>query len=174
MEIEKKFLLYEKGRIFANDKYFKNLFLLRLEVLFFGKRIVQSYLSLKKLDNVVDVSGVEPDFKPTEIRLRKYGNKYFLTFKDENVNCSRNEYEIEVSKGVYFKLLKFRKYYLEKIRFVKKVENFLVEFDYYKKFDLVVCEVEVSSRNGLNDIPEFGKFISGVKRYTNRELARKF
>ena len=174
MEIEKKFLLYEKGKILSNKNLIKNTRLLKLKTLIFGKKIIQSYISVAKLSKVIEITKIKPNFKPDEIRIRQYGAKYFLTFKSRQKQFQRQEFEVETTRDTYNKLLQLRKNYLIKNRYIKTINNFKVEFDYYKKFDLLICEIEVNSEKELNKIPQFGKLISGVKKYKNSYLAKHF
>ena len=167
MEIEKKFLLKEDNQVYANKKFFKNLTLLKLQIFLSGKRIVQSYLPLSSLKKLK----TKPNFKPDEIRLRKYGKKYFLTIKSKG-HMKRNEFEKEISKKSYNELIVLENMSLKKIRSLKKINGFNVEIDYYKKISLMTCEVEVENRDELDKIPNLGKEISGNKKYKNKNLAK--
>jgi CYTH domain-containing protein len=167
MEIEKKFLLKEKNVTYANSKFFPNLNFLKLKIILKGKRITQSYLpmsSIKKLN-------IKLDFSPDEIRLRKIGKKHFLTIKSKG-NISRHEFEKQISKEAYKKLIKLRQRSLIKIRLIKIINNHKVEIDYCKKYSLLTCEIEVKSKNDLDKIPNLGKDISSNKKYKNKNLAK--
>lgn len=174
MEIEKKFLLYERGKNFSNKKYFPHIRLTKLKVRLFGKKIIQTYIKLKHLEKVIEISKINLDFKPTEIRIRKYGKEYYLTIKSRQKKFQRKEFEVRISHKVYTKLYKLKDIELRKIRYSKKIEGLIVEFDYYKKLNLLTCEAEVNSKKNLEKIPQLGKLATGIKKYKNSQLAKHF
>lgn len=174
MEIEKKFLLYERGKNFSNKKYFPMIKLIKLETKLLGKKIIQSYINLKHLEKVIKISGIKLNFKPNEIRVRKYGRSYFLTLKFNRKGYQREELEVKIPHNIYSKLYKLKEIELQKTRYAKKMNGMIIEFDYYKKLNLLTCDVEVESEEELQKIPNFGKLVSGIKKYRNSELAKHF
>ena len=146
--------------------------LLKLETIILGKRITQSYLSLDLTKEMFKKLDIKLKFRPNEARVRKYGFEYFLTIKSKG-HTTRHEFEKQITRHIYEELIKFKEKSLKKIRRVKKIDGFNVEVDYYKPLSLMTCEVEVETKKDLDKIPNFGKMISGIKKYKNTSLAKR-
>lgn len=118
-----------------------------------------------------------------EIRIRKWGSKYFLTVKG-NGDISRDEFEIEITKAVYDEffpkvigrtILKTR----YSIPMYDTVQNiaYIAELDIYKNIKYPECTVEVEFETEeeakLFNVPKwFGKEITYDKKYKNKNLAQ--
>ena len=170
MEIEKKFLLKEKERIFANRDFFPQIDALKKDVKMKGRRIIQSYLPINLLEEIEKELEIKVKFKPNEIRLRKIGYKRTITFKSKG-KIKRSEFEKTISKEFYNEYKEKAEKALEKYRLKRIVKNKELEIDYYPKYSLITCEIEVKSERDLKKIPRFGKDISEEKKYSNRNLA---
>jgi CYTH domain-containing protein len=170
MEIEKKFLLKEKEKIFANRNFFPQMDAVKKEVKTKGRQILQHYLPLELLDELKQKLDIKLKFQPNEIRIRKMGWKHTLTFKSKG-KIKRSEYEKSISKEMYKEYKEKAEKSLEKYRLKKPVKGKLIELDYYPKQSLITCEVEVKNMSDLKKIPKYGKDISEEKKYSNRQLA---
>ena len=122
---------------------------------------------------------VKPD--PT-IRIRKYGDDYFLTYKNrvndnKNLNIA-NEYELPINKEVYNNLKsKIEGNVIRKRRYLIDLENDLVaELDIYFEYleGLKTVEVEFKSEEDyLNfEAPSwFSDNVTGDRKYLNSSLS---
>lgn len=126
-----------------------------------NEHIIQAYVS------------VEP-----EIRIRKKGNKYFLTEKSGH-GILRKELEKEISEKEFLDALpKAQNRVLTKTRYYIPYEKYTIELDMYegKNEGLAVCEVEFDSLEEANNFTPpswFGKDVSNDKNYKNKVLAQK-
>lgn len=113
-----------------------------------------------------------------EVRLRKKGNRYFLTVK-KGEGIEREETQIEIPFETYNSLscLQVCKDKVKKTRYEIKDGPYTIELDFYKGNleKLVTAEVE------FNTIEEsksyiapswFGREVTDDKRYKNKNLAR--
>lgn len=116
-------------------------------------------------------------------RVRKYGKKYFLTVK-KGEGLVREEFEKEISKKEFEQILKNHKNILSlyKNRYIVKIDNFIYEFDIFKKDlkNLFLLEVEFKSEKEAENFKIdklFENFIlkdvTEDKRFTNFFLAKK-
>ena len=122
------------------------------------------------------------------IRVRKSGNKYYLTIKSKapksfNVknDIARSEYEIEISKKSFNDLIKickgriiYKTRYFIPYEYNKK--NYIIELDVFKKDlkGLIYAEIEFNSLKEAKNIviPRwFYKEVTGIKKYKNTELS---
>jgi CYTH domain-containing protein len=167
MEIEKKYLIKEKEKnfpcIFDINK-------LKKEIKDKGTTIIQIYLPVKILPEILKEINKKIKFKPNEIRLRKINKRYFLTIKSKG-SLSRNEFEIKITKEIYEKYKKFKQKKLKKIRLKKKYKNKILEFDYYPKNALIVMEIEFKNMNEAKNFKIIGKEITKARKYKARNLA---
>lgn len=170
MEIEKKFLLKEKERIFANRDFFPQMDAIKKEIKMSGEKIIQTYLPLELLEEITKELKIELKFKPNEIRLRKIKNDYTITFKSKG-KIKRSEYEKSISKDIYKKYKLKESKSLEKYRLRKNVKGHFLDIDYYPKQSLITAEVEVKQKKDLKKIPKFGKNVSKEKKYSNTQIA---
>lgn len=169
MEIERKFLIKERNKEYPSEFNIKKL---KQEIIKSGKKITQSYLSKKLIPNVLKKLKNEINFKPSQLRIRKYNNKYFLTIKSSG-GLSREEFEIKISKDYYNELLPLRKKYIKKIRLRKKFKGHMLDIDYYPKYDLLIIEIEFKTVKLANNFETIMKDITLKKKYGNENLATK-
>lgn len=128
------------------------------------KKIDQGYLELLR-------------FKDTELRVRKKGNKYFLTVKEGESIKDRKEYETEITFEAYEILWPLTdSVRIHKIRYKIPDGVNTIELDIYKENleGLVTVEVEFNTHEELMDYspPQwFGREVSDEDGYKNRNLA---
>ena len=130
-----------------------------------GVHIIQGYLIIGKNN---------------EVRLRKKGDKYLLTYKSGGT-LSRKELEIGIPKFIFNILWpKTEGRRIEKIRYSKSLSSGLVlEFDEYfgSLKGLITLEVEFSDEDSANNfmLPEYiqGIDITADMKYKNKNLAIK-
>lgn len=170
MEIEKKFLLKEKEKIYANKEFFPQIDAIKKEIKTKGKKINQSYLPLNLLDEIKEKLSIELKFDPSEIRIRKINDDYTITFKSQN-NIKRSEYEKTISKEFYKKYKLKEEKSIEKYRLKKIIKNNFLEIDYYPIHSLIIAEIELKQTKNLNKIPKFGKDVSKESKYYSFQLA---
>ena len=111
-----------------------------------------------------------------EKRVRKMGNRYFLTEKGEG-DMVRTEIETEIDEKTALELFNSSKtYIIEKTRYYLPHGKYTIELDIYggKHKGLIVAEVEFpSEREALDFEPPkwFGTDITRDKSYKNMVLA---
>ncbi|WP_051904455.1 CYTH domain-containing protein [Hippea jasoniae] len=116
-------------------------------------------------------------------RIRKYGDKYFITLK-KGEGLIREEYETEVQEVVYKNITSSSQnlHSLQKTRFIVEVEGLRYEFDQFKGNleGLVFVEVEFDSLDDANNFkmaeifkPVIIKEVTHLKEFTNANLAKK-
>ncbi|MDA3836620.1 MAG: hypothetical protein PF542_03280 [Nanoarchaeota archaeon] len=171
MEIEKKFLLKQGIKIFANREFFPQMNALKKQIKDKGKRIIQSYLPLELLNEIKEKLTIQIKFQPNEIRLRKVKRKYTICFKSGG-KTKRSEFEKTVSQEFYDEYKPKFIGSLEKYRLRKLVKDNEVDVDYYPKINIITCEMEVENENDLDRIPRFGKDISEDPEFSNKQLAK--
>ena len=158
LEIERKFLV-KKESIPFNLKNFKY------------KKIVQGFIYLNPA-----------------IRLRKSGDKYYLTIKSKSPkklskysDLVRTEYEIAISKKAYKDLLSLclgRIIYKKRYYIPYKCGNktYMIELDIFEKElkGLIYAEIEFKTVKSAYKIkvPDwFYKEVTNIKKYKNTELS---
>lgn len=188
-EIEAKYLLWENGLEFTTPAFLElfNLDHLRLLVNRYGVYIEQGYLDLETGINLARALRLDPDFIPTEFRLRKEGQNncgadtrkkvtgqkdYYLTAKDDGLE-ERGEAELKIEERI------FQKYWdstagkrIRKSRLKHSLSRFKVEFDLYADRDLILAEIEVRSKRELETLVPLGRDVTTDSRYKNYNLAR--
>ncbi len=128
--------------------------------------IEQGYLAVEKGPN------------PAEVRIRKHGRQWVLTVKVGSGEV-REEKEVAISASharSLWPLTRGRR--VKKIRYKIPYRDWSIEVDVYhaKAKGLRVAEVEFSSKSDARRFeapPWFGKEITGVKRYSNVEIAKR-
>lgn len=117
------------------------------------------------------------------IRIRKYGNEYFLTYKSKinttnNVNIA-NEYELPINKEVYEKLKgKIEGNVIIKRRYFIGLDNDLTaELDIYYGYlnGLKTVEVEFINENDYLSFKKPDWFIEDItknRKYINSSLSK--
>ena len=102
-----------------------------------------------------------------EVRVRKKGEKYYLTSKSEG-NLVREEREKEISAETYYSLMQDR-YYLPYGKYIIEIDKYCSRLD-----GLIVAEVEFETEEEANLFapPEwFGREVTYDKRFKNKNLA---
>ena len=167
MEIERKFLIKQKEKVFPCPFEVNQL---KKDIKKKGVEIIQDYLFLEVLQDLKKDLKLKLKFKPNEIRLRKIKNKYTLTLKGKG-SLKRNELEIKIKKDIYEIYKEFSTKSLKKIRLKKRFINRNLEFDYYPKYSLIVMEVEFNNIKEARSFNFNGREITGIDEYKNRNLA---
>ena len=150
LEIEKKYLI-SKASLPKNLNKYKH------------KTITQGYIS----------------FKPV-IRVRQYGNAYYLTLKDSinKSNLTRIEHEIKISKKDYNNLLKkCEGIIIRKERYIIPYKKYKIELDVFKDDykGLHYAEVEFENEKDAKNFVApnwFTKDVTNIKKYNNASLAK--
>jgi len=175
MEIEKKYLIMEKDKAYSTKhlkKIFSSVSKLVYDVFMLGTPIEQGYLPIDEGLKLSEMLGMSVDFNPSEARLRKKGEKNYITFKD-NGGLARNELEVEIEKEVFDKYWKKTKgQRVKKMRLEKAFEGYTAEIDVYTDRNLVVAEIEVPNILIAEKLKPLGKDITNDKEYKNRNLAK--
>lgn len=149
MEIERKFLVDMKKINLKDAK----------EVL----EIKQGYI-LRDIDKTV--------------RVRTSNDKSFITIKGKTNGISRKEfeYEIPLKEGKQLMSNFCNNKFIEKTRYVFKINNKKWELDIFHKKNkgLIIAEIELKNENEKIILPDFiVKEISEDKRYYNSNLLDK-
>ena len=149
------------------------------------KEIEKKYL-VKDIDlskyKYIDITQAYLNTTHPTIRVRKYGNDYFLTYKSR-IQTNKNlkiceEYELPITEEVFKKLIKKREgNIINKRRYIIELENNLkAELDVY--FDnlegLKTVEIEFKTENDSLTFKKPDWFLDDVttnKSYTNSSLA---
>lgn len=167
MEIERKFLIKEKTKVYPCPFKIEEL---KKEIKSSGGKIIQHYLPEKFSKEIFEVLGFKINFKPSDFRIRKYGKHFFITLKSSG-NIRRNEFERKISKEEFQILEKLKTKTVEKIRLEKQYKNKKIEFDYYPKHSLIVAEIEFHSLFEAKKFRTNMKEITGFQEYRNKKLA---
>ena len=158
VEIERKFLIRKNDIKFDYKKYPHD-------------DIVQGFIYLKPA-----------------IRVRKSGNKYYLTVKSKapkslkvSNDIARTEFEIEIRKKAFNDLIKLCKgriiyktrYY---IPYKYGKNTYKIELDVFKNAlkGLIYAEIEFNSLKSAKNIKVpswFYRDVTGIKKYKNTELS---
>jgi len=162
MEIERKFLIQEKGKEYFSPFEISKL---KKEMKKRGKLITQTYLKKKSLPKL------NLSFKPNEFRLREIDNKHYLTIKSKG-SLERHELEENISEETYKNLYKHKKKELKKIRLVKKLKGHTIEFDFYEYNNLITAEIEFKNLKEAKNFKTEMKEITGKKKYSNKRIAK--
>jgi CYTH domain-containing protein len=110
------------------------------------------------------------------VRVRRIGNKGFLTLKGAAQGISRPEleYEIPVSEAEYMLKNFCGDRIVSKTRYLVKIEGFTWEIDEFsgKNTGLVLAEIELETAGQPFSRPNWlGEEVSSDLRYTNARLA---
>lgn len=112
----------------------------------------------------------------TEVRIRQVGDNFFQTVKTGK-GLIRKEIEIEITQQQFEQLWPATENSrLFKKRYLKKMDNFLIELDVYedKLQDLMIVEVEFNSKEeskNFSPLPWFDKEITDDEEYTSKNVA---
>ena len=172
-EIERKYLLFENGKDYSTDAIkvlWSGINELIADVNSNGVLIKQGYIPRELWNEVLEAASVQVNFKINEVRLRKYGDSFYLTIKSKGT-LERGEIEKTVNKDL------FNSYWhrTERMRILKKrlkksYGNHTLEIDVYRDRDLVIAEVELKKTDAK--ITPVGLDITDADKYKNRRLAR--
>jgi len=140
--------------------------------LLLGSTIKQGYLPIEKGKELIKLLGIKFNFDSDVIRLRKENKTYYLTIKSRGL-VSRDELELEVSKGIFEKYWEYTKgRRVEKRRIRIPYADKVLEVDIFTDRDLVLAEIEVDSLDELEHIPNIGIDVTKNKYYANSYLAK--
>ncbi len=167
MEIERKFLLKEKEKIYPStfdiDK-------IKKEIKEYGKLITQHYMPKELIKDILETLEIKIKFTPTELRIRKIKNKYFLTAKTSG-KMKRKEFEKKIDKETFIELKKLKEKTTEKIRLTKRLNEKPIFIDYYPKYSLIIAEMEFPSIKEAKAFKTHMKEITNEEKYKNINLA---
>lgn len=125
-----------------------------------GTRIVQGYIC---------------NDKTRIVRVRIYGNRAFLTIKDEAIGFARHEFEYEIPTDDAETMLKLlcQQPIIDKTRYRYPVDNLCWEIDEFhgENEGLVVAELELPAIDTPFEKPAFvGTEVTDDPRYYNANL----
>ena len=127
-----------------------------------GTRMVQGYLTASQA---------------VTVRVRRAGDRAYLTIKGRTQGISRSEYEYEVPTAEAEELfLLCQTDLVEKTRYRESVGAHVFEVDIFsgKNAGLVLAEIELESETEPFDKPTWlGEEVSFDPRYTNSALSRQ-
>jgi len=175
IEIERKYLLREDGTDLSTPalkELAPSVNALQAKVLAEGTSIVQGYLSIPTSLLMADLIGLNPDFEPTEARLRRKADDRIFTLKGGE-GLARHELEKRVAKEFfeqYWRQTEGRR--IAKRRLELPYQGYIAEIDVYTDRDLMVAEVEVLSIEEASSLIALGKDVTTDPRYKNKNLAR--
>jgi len=177
-EIEKKFLLRENGtdhvtQAELNKLGFESVQELVDTVRNEGEHLDQRYLPLEIGYQIIDNLGEKVDFEIKEARLRDKEGFYNFAIKSDG-NVERDELTFPVSGEFYDTIWEIPTERTSKFRLEVDIGNYTYEIDVYNNMDLILAEVEVTTRDELGNVLSFGKDITYDKSYKNRNLAKRF
>lgn len=110
------------------------------------------------------------------VRVRRAGEKGFITIKGITQGIKRAEYEYEIPLEEAKELLTLCLHLIEKTRHLVKEGNHTWEIDVFKgeNLGLIVAEIELASETEELSLPPWvGKEVSDDPRYYNANLAQK-
>lgn len=175
LEIEAKFLLFEKGqdfRVLSEAPVLGDSRALRQCVREKGEAILQGYFDKSQFAEVIGALGLVIPFTPKEIRLRAYRGEWLLTTKGEG-GLARNELEVPIGRDFFdrwWPLTAGRR--VAKIRWQTVLEGRLLEIDDYQDRDLLTAEITLASAEERQTVPKIGKDVTDDTHYKNKNLAK--
>jgi adenylate cyclase len=111
----------------------------------------------------------------TVVRVRRYGEKAFLTLKGENKGASRSEFEYEIpvveAETILIELC--QKPFIAKTRYCINVGKHIWEIDIFsgENEGLILAEIELSSETEAFEIPNWVTLeVTNDSRYYNSNL----
>lgn len=184
MEIERKFLIRENKNNYFSDFFMEQVATKELLANLMGiteeegmntlgKLIHQGYLPLEKLEDLRKPLKLYPKFEPKELRVRQYGEDYFLTVKSDGTLCREEIPDRVISRELFdslWELTEGRR--VKKIRIKLPYGIYTIEIDNYLDRDLVMVEVEFKNKKEAEEFPLLGKDITEYSRYKNKNLAK--
>ncbi len=174
-EIEKKYLIRENGREYAEEGLFRlypTIELLAKSVLAQGRPIRQGYMPIGKGMDLAHELRLDVAFRVEEARLREASGNFYLTLKSAG-NVSRDEIEHEITKLLFDKhwsCTKGRR--VEKVRLELPYDKHTLEIDVYTDRDLITAELEISTINEAEELQPVGLDVTTDSIYKNKNLAK--
>jgi adenylate cyclase len=111
------------------------------------------------------------------VRIRKAGEKAFITIKGNKKGITRDEFEYSVPLDDATELLKMcGEFQVEKTRYIQELYGKKWEIDVFhgKNEGLIVAEIELHSEEELIKLPEWViREVSTEEKYFNFNLATK-
>jgi len=170
-EIEKRWVLLTMEKDHTSKS---NGLLLYNKALENGELYYQGYLDLDAARELIEELGIELEFTPNTIRLRRTPAQYILTIKDKKATKRREvEWELEPET--------FHKYWPKTIdnRIIKrrltmkhKIGKELV-LDAFVDRLLLMAEIEVFDEADLEKITDLGFEVTSQKNWSNKALSRR-
>ena len=110
------------------------------------------------------------------IRVRRAGNRGYLTIKGKTVGCSRHEYEYAIPPEDAEELLELicSRPYIRKTRYKVEYHGKRWEIDVFAgdNAGLIMAEIELTGEDEPFDLPSWaGEEVTGDPRYYNSQLA---
>jgi CYTH domain-containing protein len=168
MEIERKFLIKDGLKEFWSPFPVQSL---KKEIKDKGKLIVQSYLPVELIIDVLKTLDLSLNFKADELRIRKIKKKYSVGFKSSG-SFKRHEFEKTITKEDYDTLFELKKSTVIKQRLIKEFRGKKIEFDYFPKYSLITAEIEFENEDDAEKFRTNMKEVTGVDKYKNQILAK--
>lgn len=117
--------------------------------------------------------------EPSELRIRKYDEEYFLTVKESD-SFSRAEWEVSIPRYIFEALWPHTEgKRIEKVRYEISFKGFLLELDEYygrhKGLIIIECEFlneEIAKKFNLPSWAQGAIEMTNDKRYKNKHLAQ--
>jgi CYTH domain-containing protein len=138
-----------------------------------GDAYEQGYImDMDAARGVVEELGIQVEFQPNTVRLRKTPSMYILTLKDKK-ETKRREVEWELDKRTFLKYWPLTKgHRVTKRRFITKNKGFEIIMDAFTDRYLLMCEIEVKDEALLDKLPKMGFEVTGDSSWTNKKLAK--
>jgi len=136
--------------------------------------IKETYDSLKGHKDLIEKKEINDKYSA---RIRKKDKQYFFTLKGQGT-YERDEWEIDIPKDIFDKLLQKTKYSVKKTRYYIDLENDMTaELDIYKSHlkGLMIAEVEFDSIDACKSFIRPGWFaeeVTELDKYRNESLAK--
>lgn len=168
MEIERKFLINEKGKNYYSPFPIDEL---KKDIKQKGKKIIQHYLPKELAEEILKHFDFKITFKINEIRLRKINEKCYITVKSAG-SIKRHELEKRIPKEDFEAYSELKTKTIEKNRLKKYLGKNKIEFDYFPKYSLITAEIEFDSMREAEKFNSYMKEITAIEKYKNRNLAK--
>lgn len=170
-EIEKRWVLLTPDRDHTKKQNGLNLYATALEK---GELFFQGYImDLEKAREMLEYLGIELEFAPNTVRLRRTPDQYILTVKDRKAT-KRREVEWELPKKDFQKFWPLT----EENRIVKRRQIFKhrvgkeMVLDAFVDRLLLMAEIEVFQEEDLEKITDLGFEVTNQKEWSNKSLSK--
>ncbi len=134
----------------------------------------ETYDSFKDIKDINDIKEINDKYSA---RIRKKDEQYLFTLKGPGT-FERDEWEIDIPKEIFDRLLHKTKYNVKKTRYYVELENDMTaELDIYKGHlaGLLIVEVEFDNIDACRSFiqPEwFAEDVTKLDKYKNESLAK--